>query len=182
MILFYYISFFLCYYYSINLKRQSEHSGLRLDTSSLILFCRELEINLAKQAKDEKEELSTTGAVISGISFVTFSFLIVTCTFLRGLLSSDVSQRLIPSTETRDHYNDILISSVLILITLNMIVTFVIFILLNKTFRDTLKSIFLRNPGQVAPNPPAARVARNNLLQQVNQNHARNFYNSGKCF
>ena len=30
---------FLCYYCcSINLKRQSEHSGLRPDTSSLVLF------------------------------------------------------------------------------------------------------------------------------------------------
>ena len=37
---FYFISFnFLCFYCcSINLKRQSEHSGLRPDTSSLVLF------------------------------------------------------------------------------------------------------------------------------------------------
>ena len=36
---FYFISFnFLCYYCcSINLKRQSEHSGLRPDTSSLVV-------------------------------------------------------------------------------------------------------------------------------------------------
>ena len=27
---------FLCYYCSINLRKQSEHSGLRLDTSSLV--------------------------------------------------------------------------------------------------------------------------------------------------
>ena len=35
---FYFISLnFLCYYYcSINVKRQSEHSGLRPDTSSLV--------------------------------------------------------------------------------------------------------------------------------------------------
>ena len=36
-IFFYYI-FFLCYYCSINLKRQSEHSGLCPDTSSLVFF------------------------------------------------------------------------------------------------------------------------------------------------
>ena len=30
--------FFKCYYCSINLKRQSEHSGLRPDTSSLVYF------------------------------------------------------------------------------------------------------------------------------------------------
>ena len=35
-ILFYFILFFSCYYCSINLKRQSEHSGLRPDTSSLV--------------------------------------------------------------------------------------------------------------------------------------------------
>ena len=36
-ILFYFI--FLCYYcYSRNIKRQSEHSGLRPDTSSLVNF------------------------------------------------------------------------------------------------------------------------------------------------
>ena len=29
---------FLCYYCSINLKRQSEHSGLRPDTSSIVTF------------------------------------------------------------------------------------------------------------------------------------------------
>ena len=28
-----------CYYCSINFKRQSEHSGLRPDTSSLVSFC-----------------------------------------------------------------------------------------------------------------------------------------------
>ena len=36
-ILFYFIYFFKCYYCcSINLKRQSEHLGLRPDTSSLV--------------------------------------------------------------------------------------------------------------------------------------------------
>ena len=34
--LFYFIEFFKCYYCSINLKRQSEYSGLRPDTSSLV--------------------------------------------------------------------------------------------------------------------------------------------------
>ena len=36
---FYFITLtFLCYYCSINLKRQSEHSGLRPDTSSLVYW------------------------------------------------------------------------------------------------------------------------------------------------
>ena len=36
---FYFITFsFFCYYCTINLKRQSEHSGLRPDTSSLVFF------------------------------------------------------------------------------------------------------------------------------------------------
>ena len=36
--LFYCIYFFGCYYCSINPKRQSEHSGLLPDTSSLVSF------------------------------------------------------------------------------------------------------------------------------------------------
>ena len=35
-ILFYFVYFFKCYYCSINQKRQSEHSGFRPDTSSLV--------------------------------------------------------------------------------------------------------------------------------------------------
>ena len=31
-------NFFIGYYCSINIKRQSEHSGLRLDTSSLVII------------------------------------------------------------------------------------------------------------------------------------------------
>ena len=34
----FFIFIFTCYYCSINLKRQSEHSGLRPDTSNLVLL------------------------------------------------------------------------------------------------------------------------------------------------
>ena len=40
-ILFYFLEFLKCYYCSINLKRQSEHSGLRPDTSSLVAISTE---------------------------------------------------------------------------------------------------------------------------------------------
>ena len=55
-ILFYFIYFFLCYdCCSINLKRQSEHSGLHSDTSSLVQF---RSIPLTSSAK--KDQLDRT--------------------------------------------------------------------------------------------------------------------------
>ena len=44
-ILFNYFLFFKCYYSSVNLKRQSEHSGLCPDTSSLVSVCFTLKLN-----------------------------------------------------------------------------------------------------------------------------------------